>query len=552
MGGSGLPDRGGQGFVGGWPILDWLVFGRVQILETRPMRYFKCMGLGHARQLCPSQTDRSELCFRCSSTGHKAAECTADARCAVCDENGRDANHHMGGRNFNPPQTRGKTAAGVLVPLVAEEHQEANLNHAAGAQDLFHQSLASWNIDVAVAAEPYWVSPQAHWAGDAVGDVAIVCRTGPTAKPLLPRERGPGFVSAVWEYGIVGVYISPNRPLSDFEAYLRVLGPVIQRLAPLQVILMGDLNAKSRSWGGNATDVRGRALEDWAAEVGLSVLNTGTDYTCVRPQGNSRVDVSFATPVVARRVVNWRVMEEETLSDHLYIRFEISPSLSPNAPRQSGRSAFPRWAITKLDREKAEEAAIVQAWCSKGRTPPPDADTGATRLRAALTVTCDSAMPRACCAPNRRQVYWWSQEIADLWATSNAERRAYTRHRRRASRDPAEEARLYEVFKEGKQILNVAILEAKAEAHNSMLEELDADPWGRPYRAARNKLRSQSAPITETMEPDLLRQVVGSLFPEQGGHRAPALPQPRNLQPEPPIPPDPSPGHAGGGERGSE
>ncbi|XP_063824655.1 uncharacterized protein LOC135074311 [Ostrinia nubilalis] len=98
---------------------------RVQVLEARPMRCFKCMGLGHTRQLCPSSADRSGLCFRCGNPGHKAAECSAkDARCAVCAEAGRDASHHMGGRNCNPPQTRGKTAAGVLVPLVEEHHEQ--------------------------------------------------------------------------------------------------------------------------------------------------------------------------------------------------------------------------------------------------------------------------------------------------------------------------------------------------------------------------------------------------------------------------------------------
>ncbi|XP_063830255.1 uncharacterized protein LOC135079532 [Ostrinia nubilalis] len=515
---------------------------RVQVLDPRPMRCFKCMGLGHTRQLCPSTVDRSGLCFRCGNPGHKAADCDGQAHCAVCAEASCDISHHMGGRNCKPPQKRGKAVPRVSTPLIEEHHErceEANLNHAAGAQDLFLQSLAAWNIDVAVASEPYWVPPQPHWVGDAAGDVAIICRNGPATTPLNLRDRGPGFVTAQWgRYAIVGVYFSPNKPLSAFETFLGVLGPAIRRLAPLQVILMGDLNAKSRMWGGNFTDVRGRALEDWVAELGLSVLNTGTAHTCVRAQGGSRVDVSFATPAVAQRVVNWRVMEEETLSDHLYIRFEVSPSTTPRAPRRTGHSAFPRWATTKLDKEKAEEAAIVQAWCSKGSPHPSDADAGAACLRAALTQTCDAAMPRAQRTGNRRQVYWWSQEIADLRATSNAARRAYLRHRRRATRDPVEEERLRVAYKEAKRTLQVAIMEAKAAAHNEMLEELDGDPWGRPYRAARNKLRGQSAPVAETIEPDLLRRVLGSLFPQQGDFRAPAPVRSRRAQsPEPPTPP---------------
>jgi hypothetical protein len=78
----------------------------------------------------------------------------------------------------------------------------------------------------------------------------------------------------------------------------------------------------------------------------------------VRRRGGSVVDVTFATPAVAQRVSDWRVLERvETLSDHLYIRFEVS---SQQRYSTSPTYRFPRWSITKLDKDLAEEAAIVQ------------------------------------------------------------------------------------------------------------------------------------------------------------------------------------------------
>lgn len=162
---------------------------------------------------------------------------------------------------------------------------QANLNHSAAAQDLFLQAVAEWNIGVAVAAEPYSVPNQPCWVKDCGGSVAIHSGTG---APLSIKERGFGFVSALWgEYAIVGVYFSPNRSLAEYEAYLGVLGPVVRRLAPSPVILLGDLNAKSRAWGAVVTDPRGEATEEWLLESGLVVLNKGAVLTCVRQNGGS-------------------------------------------------------------------------------------------------------------------------------------------------------------------------------------------------------------------------------------------------------------------------
>lgn len=172
--------------------------------------------------------------------------------------------------------------------------------------------------------------------------------------------------------GIVGAYFSPNKSLADFESFLVELGAVVNRYHPRPVLLLGDLNAKSAAWGSPVTDAKGEALEEWAVTTGLTVLNRGSVYTCVRQRGGSIVDVSFASPSVASRVHDWRVaVEVETLSDHRYIRFDVSPQTAggrnPTAPRTDG----PRWARKRLDGELLEEAAIVQAWIRESATTGP-------------------------------------------------------------------------------------------------------------------------------------------------------------------------------------
>ncbi|CAH2104359.1 unnamed protein product [Euphydryas editha] len=79
---------------------------RVQVLEQRPMRCFKCLGIGHTRPTCPAAVDRSGACFRCGLEGHIARNCTGALRCAVCAAAGKSAAHLMGGRDCHPPNRK--------------------------------------------------------------------------------------------------------------------------------------------------------------------------------------------------------------------------------------------------------------------------------------------------------------------------------------------------------------------------------------------------------------------------------------------------------------
>lgn len=396
----------------------------------------------------------------------------------------------------------------------SSEHRilQGNLNHARRAQDILLHFMAEEGIELAVVAEPYFVPNQSRWVGDRDGLVAIV--GGFDTPPLSVRTRGQGFVAINWrELVIVGTYFSPNKPIADFENFLVQLGRVVSAAYPSQVLLMGDMNAKSSAWGSNVTDQRGDLLEDWVVQLGLQVVNVGREWTCVRQQGGSVVDITLATPGVADRIRDWRVLQSETLSDHAYIQFNINTSHSGVMRRDLPHcDTFPRWSLTKLNREDATIAAVLASWA-----PVPEGSSGvddmANRLREVFKYVSDSSMPRARRPPPRKAVYWWSQELTALRATSVHARRAYTRSRRRRHRDIDHEAALWTVYREAKTAFKTAISQAKDRAWQELLDEIDADPWGRPYQRARNKLRSQGPPVVETLQPELLTDIITTLFP---------------------------------------
>ncbi|XP_028026942.1 uncharacterized protein LOC114240556 [Bombyx mandarina] len=187
---------------------------------------------------------------------------------------------------------------------------QGNLNHSAGAQDMLLQTMAEWSIDVAVVAEPYFVPPADDcWFGDVDGLAAIHIRRSAMIPPLAMVTRGPGIVAVQLENTVViGVYFSPNRPTVEFERFLDGLEVIARHLSPRSVILAGDFNAKSVSWGSPSTDARGRLLEEWAVAADLCIVNRGSVATCVRWTGESIVDLTFASSSVAQRILGWGVV----------------------------------------------------------------------------------------------------------------------------------------------------------------------------------------------------------------------------------------------------
>ena len=89
---------------------------KVVALAQRPLQCHRCLEFGHVQHRCTSTVDRSNLCYRCGGTSHKAKGCLSAPRCPVCADLGVPANHRMGGPACNPPPRKmmtGKLGSGV-------------------------------------------------------------------------------------------------------------------------------------------------------------------------------------------------------------------------------------------------------------------------------------------------------------------------------------------------------------------------------------------------------------------------------------------------------
>jgi hypothetical protein len=393
---------------------------------------------------------------------------------------------------------------------------QSNLNHARAAQDMLVQCLAEAGGGLAIAADPYRVPVgNPNWAADTSGRVAVISHHARGAPPMLRVEAEEGFVLIEWgPIDVVGCYFPPRLNRGEYEAALEAMGRRIQFRSPRPIVVGGDFNAHAVAWGSPTTNARGRLTLEWAAGLGLILLNQGRVSTFVGARGESIVDLTWASPGALDRVRGWKVDTDSLgeLSDHRLITMELVSVPTEVQARRRRLGWDKRWVLRKIDQDALEVSLLASTWVERGADQGAEAE--AEWLCEAMSRACDASMPRS--RPMaRRATYWWSEELAELRRATVAARRAHTRARRRGVEADKEVAMTG--LREARRALRAAIGRAKAAAWEELVSTLDRDPWGRPYRIVTKKLRPWAPPVAETLDPRFLNEVVDKLFPTREG-----------------------------------
>lgn len=149
--------------------------------------------------------------------------------------------------------------------------------------------------------------------------------------------------------------------------------------------IFSDFNSKSPEWGSSREDAMGKLLGDLAASLGLAVCNRGRKPTFVWSTSESHLGLIFVTQSAAGRVCGWAVLDEELLSLHKYIMYEINTTKTklPVLTRKG-------WAIRKLDYAKLAEA-LKCSFPTEATTVEEDY----SQMMSWLSGLCDSCMLKA-------------------------------------------------------------------------------------------------------------------------------------------------------------
>lgn len=92
----------------------------------------------------------------------------------------------------------------------------------------------------------------------------------------------------------------------------------------MSLIIGCDANAKSRLWGSEIEDDRGRNLVEFLVSQDLYIINTGKEPTFVQGSKRSIIDLTIVSRDLLDEVTKWRVDKSVSGSDHRYILFELS------------------------------------------------------------------------------------------------------------------------------------------------------------------------------------------------------------------------------------
>ncbi|KAL4153928.1 hypothetical protein QTP88_001761 [Uroleucon formosanum] len=435
-----------------------LVYCSTRLCKKRK-RCFRCLKFGHESSTC-SGPDKSNCCRRCGVSGHLAAF-------------------------LNTRSTTNKMINFLQI----------NLNCCKAAQALVTKTADDLNIDIILVCEQNQACDRS-WIQDQSKKSAIINHSR-----IQIDEIGKPDMGFTWcrlaGTKIYSCYWTPRPDIAAFTDLLRRLETSI-RASTGEVIVCGDFNAHHTLWGCCTNDKKGDLLADMIQALGMVVCNKGTEATFQSGNRSSIVDVTFATQRTAASITKWVVLEETSLSDHNYVHFCVEDNAEDDVQPCT---------ITKVVPSKLKEYLDLNPFPLSFATY--DVDALATRLSDTITQICGfQHRPRE--GRSRRSVYWWSLELSSLRKDANHLRRVHKRKRKKSGWESClAEA---EAAKTAKAILCKAIKRAKEKAWADLCDQVQRDPWGKPYKLVMGKLcRNSKIPGINT--PGRAQLIIQGLFP---------------------------------------
>ncbi|GJQ78608.1 hypothetical protein Trydic_g11716 [Trypoxylus dichotomus] len=258
------------------------------------------------------------------------------------------------------------------------------MNRSRVADELLYQLAFETNTDIVLISEQYRNRDQPTWFSDPLSTSAIWISSSRNI-----RVEGHGSEEGfVWvrckEMTFFSCYLTPN----EYSTLLHK-GDRVGYAAP-------GLPRKGYS------------------RNGLIVLNEREVITFRRPGYSETIpNVSFASEALAPRIVDWKISENCTGSDHQAITFTVYGRPEARcwfSPISGG------WNFGKLDAERLCRA--LPPVCRLIAGSEVDARERVERLvestMSGIASACDASMPRKAPRHCRRAAYWWTAEIPEL------------------------------------------------------------------------------------------------------------------------------------------
>lgn len=377
---------------------------------------------------------------------------------------------------------------------------QLNLHTSRVSQDLIMQMAFEKEADFLILSELNRIPNQQGWYGSEDGRCAIYMVND---MDILCHGKGYGFVwvETKW-FKIYSCYFSPSTTNVEYlDLLARLEQDIGQRSRKL--IVAGDFNAHSPSWGSPNSCHRGEILLDITENMQLVPVNQGSSPTFVRGKTETHIDITFMTPDIIKDIRTWKVLDDYVHSDHRCILFDL---LLGDKHNKEGTQIENRWSWKKYDADKlrmfieSSEAPVIHN----------NAERGSKEITQYLKEACDSCMPRGTYRWKKKPCHWWTEEIATLRRVCLAARRSLHRIRHLSRIEESDE---FVTYKTLKKTLKLAIKKSKEKSWKQLIAQVETDPWGLPYKLIAKKLIGKKS-IEGLSTPGRLELIVDTLFPK--------------------------------------
>lgn len=128
---------------------------------------------------------------------------------------------------------------------------------------------------------------------------------------------------------------------------------------------------------------------------------------------------------------------------------------------------------------------------------------------------CNNAMKRVKGTNTRKSAYWWSADIAQGRDRCRMWRRRLLRAKSRQNDEQV--TQLAGELRKSRKELRKMIGLAKKNAWDELLEGLNRDPWGRPYKMVINKMKESDCNVCEKLPVEVVEDIIRELLPKDRG-----------------------------------
>lgn len=376
--------------------------------------------------------------------------------------------------------------------MIYQKILQINLHTCRLAHHLLQKTVEEEHIDICIISEPN-LELCSNWYHDTEKLTAIWV----VNRNLIIQDQGSG-KGFTWIITnnclILSCYKSPNSDKTRAEQFIDDVDQLVA--IHNEVILAGDFNAKAIEWGPYIyPNERGIVINDYISKRSMILLNDGIKPTFFRRGQLSWIDLSITSEAIGRRTRNWQVRDDlESASDHRYITFEFCTGNVVHNNVNNTRG----WSLKSLNKTTLLAEMSSQIICRKPSTPD--------ELMEYVRACCDAAMKKKTPC-NRREVFWWNQDIADSRKKCLKARRTYTRCKKNPN--VTEKIILWDIYKSAKLELNFLIKKSRDAQWKLLCDDIENNLWGIGFRIAMQKLVKNRPLTTQTRN-----MAIDALFPK--------------------------------------